>query len=133
MLWVSALCGVCAVLWVSAELCEGLRARLYPVPYTALPWAHLGLGKMLCTVVNPLHDKGQLVKSSSIGVTVSQSVGKIDLCRHAKYGQHKSRPIQHPLDSLSVKGNKVSLYRSDLFSPQKSLEGIHGRQAMIMN
>lgn len=77
--------------------------RLYSIPYTALLQQHLELDKMICTMANPLHDQGKLVKSSSIGVTVSQSVGNIDLCSYAKYGQQKSSPIQHPLDSFSMK------------------------------
>ena len=73
---------------------------------------------MLSTVANPIHDQGKLVKSSSIGFTVSQSVGQIDLCKYAKYRQHKSSPIQHPLDSFSMKGNKVTPYRSDIVSSE---------------
>lgn len=104
------------------------------LPYSALPWEQLGLDKRLCSGANPLSDEGKLGKSGSIEVTLSQSVGKIDLCRYAKYGQHKSSPICHPLDSFSMEGNKVTLHRNDIFFfPQKSLEVIHDRHATIMN
>lgn len=106
--FVATQCSVC--LRVRAELCWGLYVGLYPSLHTALLWEHLGLDQTPCAVADPLRDPGKLVKSGSLEVAVSQSVGKTDLWRYAKYRQHESRSHSAPFRFLLHEGKQSASF-----------------------
>lgn len=71
---------------------------------------HLGLDQTPRAVADPLCDPGKLVKSGSLEVAVSQSVGKTDLWRYAKYRQHKSRSHTAPFRFLLHEGKQSASF-----------------------